>query len=82
MRPKAALTAIAVLWRRPRLWPDAVRLVPPAWWKRWPPLPLPPPDYLRFRLEAMYGSDASGSFEGADLIAYLEWCRRLRRLAR
>lgn len=41
--------------RRPTLWPAALRLVPPRWWRRWPPLPLPPASYLRFRMETMYG---------------------------
>ncbi len=61
--------------RRPRLWPSARRLVPPRWWRRWPPLPLPPPDYARFRMETMYG--AEGRLDPEELVRYLEWCRRM-----
>jgi hypothetical protein len=65
---------------RPALWPTAARLVPPAWWRRWRPSPLPPADYLRFRTQTMYGDD--GPLIPGDLIAYLEWCRRMGHRAR
>ena len=68
--------ALAPLVRRPDLWPTALRLVPPGWWRRWPPLPLPPQEYVSFRNETMYGSGAE--VDGADLVRYLEWSRRLR----
>lgn len=74
MRPFLALL------RRPDLWPAARRLVPPRWWRRWPPVPLPPRGYVRFRTETMYGSD--GRLGGEDLVRYLEWCRAMRRRAR
>jgi hypothetical protein len=77
LRLGRALVALAV---RPRLWSAAARLVPPGWWRRWPPRPLPPPDYLRFRAQTMYGDD--GRFDPADLVTYLEWCRRIGRKAR
>ena len=70
---RAAL-ALALV-RRPRLWPAALRLVPPRWWRRWPPIPLPPAGYRRFRTETMYGQD--GRLDAEDLIRYLEWCRRM-----
>jgi hypothetical protein len=71
--------------RRPRLWTTALSqwlaLIGPRWWARWPPLPRPAPGYMSFRLEAMYGS--SGAAVGAgELVAYLEWCRWMRALAR
>jgi len=72
-----SLTGLLV---RPRLWRPAARLVPPAWWRRWPPLPLPGADYTRFRMETMYGGDRS--FRAEDLIEYLEWCRRMGTRAR
>ena len=45
--------------RHPSLWATAVRqalrLAAPGWWRRRPFLPLPAPDYLRFRLQTAYG---------------------------
>jgi hypothetical protein len=73
----------AALVRRPGLWGVAatqtLRLAPPGWWRRWPPIPGPDPDYLRFRLQTAYGDPARGP-EPADVLAYLEWCRSIRRL--
>ncbi len=70
--------AVAVV-VRPRLWPvalrQAVRLAPSGWWRRPPFLPVPDPAYLRFRLQTQYG-DATRAPDPADLIAYLDWCRR------
>ena len=71
------LGAVAI---RPWLWPSLARLAPPGWWRRWPPTPFPPADYIRFRTQTMYGDD--GRVDPADLITYLEWCRRLGRPAR
>ena len=70
--------ALAVL-VRPRLWAVAVaqvlRLATPGWWRRWPPLPRPDRDYLRFRMQTAYG-DPDAPPEPRDVVAYLEWCRR------
>jgi len=77
--------ALAGVLSRPRLWPAAATLVPPGWWRTWPPLPFPAGEYLRFRLETMYGDPDPGErgrFRAADLIEYLEWCRRMGVLAR
>jgi hypothetical protein len=63
---------------RPRLWPTAVsqarRLARPRWWRRWPPLPLPDPEYLRFRARTAYG-DPTHPPEPDDVVAWLSWCR-------
>ena len=71
---------VAVL-GRPGLWPtavgQAVRLARPGWWRRAPFLPLPDPDYVRFRLQTAYGPH--GSPAGDDLVAYLNWCREFNR---
>jgi hypothetical protein len=67
--------AVAAVLARPVLWPSVARLMPPRWWHRWPPRPWPPTEYLRFRSETMYGSDREP--DPADLIRYLEWCRRM-----
>ena len=50
------------------------RLAPRGWWRTKPFLPLPDPDYLRFRLQTQYG-DSSHEADPGDLVAYLEWCR-------
>jgi hypothetical protein len=63
---------------RPDLWLVAVRqllrLAVPGWWRRWPPLPVPDPSYLAFRLQTAYG-DTGRAPEPADVVTYLHWCR-------
>lgn len=77
-------TAVAII-MQPRLWATALRqlcvLAPPGWWRLRPPLPRPDPGYLGFRLLTQYG-DMSHSPEPADVVAYLQWCRAMRRLRR
>jgi hypothetical protein len=72
--------AVAVA-RRPDLWTTAWRqvvvLIPPGWWRRWPPVPAPDVAYLRFRRQTAYGTDGS-PIPPSDAIGYLEWCRRMR----
>jgi len=74
--------AVAV---HPPLWPTAVRqvlvLARPGWWHRRPWLPVPDPDYLRFRLVTQYG-DPEHTPEPADVVAYLHWCRSYRAVLR
>jgi hypothetical protein len=69
---------VAGLAAHPTLWPTAVaqahRLAPAGWWRRAPFLPLPDPEYVRFRLETQYG--AHHDPEPQDLVTYLRWCRR------
>ena len=69
-----AARAVAV---RPTLWPAALgavlRLARPGWWRRWPPIPIPPDDYWRFRLETASGGEAPPTPD--DVVAYLRWCR-------
>jgi hypothetical protein len=66
---------------RPWLWSIAVVqvfvLAQPGWWRRFPPLPVPDPAYLRFRLQTAYG-DADRDPEPADVVTYLQWCRAYR----
>jgi hypothetical protein len=74
------VAVVAAVARRPWLWPAALaalfRLARPGWWHRWPLLPLPAPDYLRFRMVTAYGGDGRGRLVPADVVAYLDWCRR------
>lgn len=74
------IRAMAAVLRQPRLWPTAVtqagRLARPGWWKRPPFLPVPDPDYVRFRMQTAYGS--TGKPDPGDLVAYLNWCREFR----
>jgi hypothetical protein len=77
--------AFAAVLVRPWLWLTAVAqvavLARPGWWRRWPPLPLPDPAYLRFRLQTQYG-DPIRAPEVADVLTYLRWCRSWRRAGR
>jgi hypothetical protein len=72
-----------VVARRPGLWAAAARqvgvLAAPGWWRRPPFLPLPSPDYLRFRLQTAYGGAGDRPPAPADLVTYLTWCREARR---
>lgn len=77
-------TVLAVA-ARPWLWWTALaflaRLAPRGWWRRPPHLPLADPAYLRFRAQTFSGDP--GTPPGpADVVAYLEWCRGMGRLAR
>ena len=76
------LAAGAAVLVRPALWATALRqvarLAPAGWWRRWPPLPLPDRDYMRFRLVTQYG-DSDRPPEPADVVTYLRWCRRQSR---
>ena len=69
--------AAAAVARHPVLWPTALRqvrvLAAPGWWRRAPHLPLPAPDYLRFRLQTAYGDQRDP--EPGDVVTYLHWCR-------
>ena len=69
---------------RPRLWVTALRqyraALPRRWWAERPHLPLPPADYVRFRLQTQYGS-GEHHIEAADVLNYLSWCRLHRTLA-
>lgn len=76
----AAFQVFLAVLRRPSLWRIAMvvalRLAEPGWWRRSPFLPLPPADYLRFRLLTNYGSEApTGDSLADDVISYLRWCR-------
>jgi hypothetical protein len=72
---------------RPSLWPTAIEqallLARPRWWRQAPFLPVPDPDYLRYRLETQYGSrPARDRMNPSDLVDYLEWCREVAKRTR
>jgi len=72
------LTMVPVVVRHPEVWwvalRQAHRLIPTAWWRRAPHLPLPDAAYLRFRLATQYGR-ADHPPRPEDLLSYLRWCR-------
>ena len=78
-----ALAATAAVARHPSLWLAGARqvrvLAAPGWWRRAPFLPLPSPDYLRFRLQTAYGGAGDRAPEPDDIVTYLRWCRSLGR---
>jgi hypothetical protein len=80
--PGWAWGALAAVARHPSLWATALRqalvLAAPGWWHRRPFLPLPAPDYLRFRLQTAYGGDGARDPDPDDLLTYLRWCRDQR----
>jgi len=75
-----ALRALLVVLPHPALWVTGLRqlrrLAPTGWWRRPPFLPLPAPDYLRFRMETAYGGAGDQPPVPDDLLTYLKWCRR------
>jgi len=79
-----AMRAMGAVRVRPSLWVTALaqvlRLARPGWWHRWPPLPLPDGEYLRFRMVTAYG-DPDRRPDPADVVTYLHWCRAWPRLA-
>jgi hypothetical protein len=71
------LRIVGTVLAHPSLWAVALRQAArasrPRWWRRAPFLPIPDPDYLRFRLETQYGS--GGVPDPDDVVVYLRWCR-------
>ena len=76
---------IGAVLARPSLWLVALgqcaRLAPKGWWKRKPFLPVPPADYLEFRLVTQYGGghgEPRGEIRPVDVVDYLQWCKEQR----
>lgn len=68
---------------RPSLWVTSLRqlgrLAPSGWWKSAPFLPVPPADYLEFRLVTQYGGGhgaARPTLTTEDVVDYLVWCKQ------
>ena len=77
-RSAALVRASVTVARHPRLWPTAVRQASAL---RAPGRLSPAPTYLDFRMVTQYGA-ADARPRGADVVAYLEWCRHWRALER
>jgi hypothetical protein len=71
--------------RRPALWPialvETLAMAPRNWWRHWPPVPVPSPRWLAFRMETAYGDVAARPLP-ADVVAWLVWCKVSRRRTR
>lgn len=84
---RRAALAVAV---RPRLWRPALtmvlRMAPRGWWRRWPPLPGPSGAYAAFRVRTAVGGPNgernSRPLDAAEVVDFLEWCRRMALLSR
>ncbi len=78
--PQGLCAAARALVAHPRLWSVALvaaaRLAPRGWWRRWPPVPWPDPEYWRFRMETAYGGDGEAPPAPDDVVEFLEWCRQ------
>ena len=66
--------AFAVV-RHPSLWVvgivSARRLAAPGWWRRWPPVPAPSPEYLQFRAVTNTGTEDLPT--PAETLRFLKW---------
>jgi hypothetical protein len=84
VRPSAIVQCVWSVATHPRLWVTAWHQyrvsLPRRWWARRPFLPLPPSDYVRFRLQTQYGS-VDHRIEAVDVLNYLSWCKTNRALA-
>jgi hypothetical protein len=67
VRPGLAVDLVRVAWRfRAR-----------DWWRRPPFLPLPPPEYVRWRMYTAYG-DEEAVPSAEDVVRYARWIGRQR----
>jgi hypothetical protein len=82
--PWDAVRCVGLVAIHPSLWLTAKRqyvaTLPRRWWTRRPFLPIPPADYMRFRLQTQYGS-SEHRIEAVDVLNYLSWCKLHRALA-
>lgn len=69
--------------RRPGLLPEAVRTLaamsPARWWRAFPFVPRLDPRYVAWRRATAYGTEEAW-WSSEDLVGYLEWRRRQRRI--
>jgi hypothetical protein len=78
--PAPVVATVRMVLARPHLWGTGVRVLRsvlvPGWWRRWPPAPVPPA-YAAFRLHTALGDDPEVRLEAVEVVAFLEWCRRM-----
>lgn len=74
---------VAAVLRRPSLWVTAIRqiglLAPRRWWATAPFLPIPPQNYIEFRLVTQYGGghgEPQEDIRPVDVVDYLRWCKQ------
>lgn len=79
----SVVVAVAI---RPHLWGTAIRqlsrLAPRHWWRRPPFLPVPPAEYLEFRMVTQYGGghgSTRNDIRPVDVVDYLQWCKQWNR---
>lgn len=81
-RGTALMAVTGAVARHPGLWPTAVSRglanAGPQWWRHWPPVPVPAPEWMAFRLECATGQRTGAPAPG-DLLSWLEWCRAMSR---
>jgi hypothetical protein len=79
--PQLRRIAVAVA-RHPDLWVEAARMAtaasPPGWWRRRPFVPVPDPEYLRWRTVTAYGGAGELPADLDDVVAFLRWRREQR----
>jgi hypothetical protein len=76
-----AMVVVRAVVPHPSLWGPGLaamgRLSRRGWWHRAPFLPLPGEAYWQFRLVTAHGGTGSGeALSAADVVAFLQWCRR------
>jgi len=73
---------LTLILRRPGLLPHALGAAwafrARGWYRRFPFLPLPPREYVRWRLETAYG-DPEAVPPAEDLARYLRWASSMRK---
>jgi len=85
--PRLVLPVVCAVIVRPRLWGISMvmlwRMASRRWWRRAPFLPVPDEKFLRFRLVTMYGGNGAPESDriGADVVAWLDWCRTWKSLS-
>ena len=77
------LSVVGAVIRRPSLWVTALRqialLAPRRWWASAPFLPVPPKNYIEFRLVTQYGGghgEPQDDIRPVDVVDYLRWCKQ------